>query len=565
MNFRLLRIAFPLLFTLLWVDGVSAVECASINYYLQSQADVDALGATGCDTVRGYLAITDSSDIANLDSLTNIISVGGRLQISSNTALSNLDGLANITDVGDYLEIYNNDALTNLDSLASLTSVGGNLDIWDNDALTNLNGLANITSVGGYLGIGDNDALTNLDGLTNITSVGDSLTISHNDALTNLDSLARITSIGASLTISHNDALTNLDGLASITSLTGNLSIYRNYKASCEGVAQLLGWPNGPPADSVVGDIGIGDNGKGCDSVEQILASVSGPTQPVINQATASSASISLGFTPSTTTDTMFPITSYSASCTGSQADVSGSPVTDLLDNTPILEVLTVTGFDPVSGPSSITVDVDITHSDPADLYITLTSPQDTTLTIWDRGGAGGENLVGTFPTTLTPVDSLDAVASEAKDGDWILRVEDLDVGPIVREGVLNSWGIGITEQVTASGSSSPIQVTGITPRREYQCRVAPVTKLGKVPYSEPFIANPSVTRVFNQLLDTVLLTAQSSTDESATSIAPKAPAARKAREGQEKPKSIPTMPILGFLILSGLVGLFGIRQLANR
>ena len=52
MNFRLLRIAVPLLFTLLWVGGVSAVECASINYNLQSQADVDALGSAGCDTVR---------------------------------------------------------------------------------------------------------------------------------------------------------------------------------------------------------------------------------------------------------------------------------------------------------------------------------------------------------------------------------------------------------------------------------------------------------------------------------------------------------------------------------
>ena len=46
-------------------------------------------------------------------------------------------------------------------------------------------------------------------------------------------------------------------------------------------------------------------------------------------------------------------------------------------------------------------------------------------------------------------------------DGDWVLSVEDVDVGPIVREGVLKSWGIPIVEEVTASGSASPIEVVG--------------------------------------------------------------------------------------------------------
>ena len=116
--------------------------------------------------------------------------------------------------------------------------------------------------MGGYLGIGDLPAVENLDGLANITSVGGSLYIQNNAALTNLDGLANIASVGDQLAIRNNAALTNLDGLASITSLAGNLSIYRNYKASCEGVAQLLELAYWAPADSVVGDIIIGDNGE---------------------------------------------------------------------------------------------------------------------------------------------------------------------------------------------------------------------------------------------------------------------------------------------------------------
>ena len=42
-------------------------------------------------------------------------------------------------------------------------------------------------------------------------------------------------------------------------------------------------------------------------------------------------------------------------------------------------------------------------------------------------------------------------------------------------------------------------------------------------------------------------------------------PAERPADEHNGEPESIPTLPILGFFILSGLLGLFGIRRLANR
>ena len=547
------------LLPLFWIEGLWAVDCADTNYDLNTQAEVDALGATGCDRIKGYLYVRNSADITNFDGLANLSSVGGKLLIRDNDALTNLDGLANITSVGGSLYIVRNAALTNLDGLAGLTSVGGYLEIDYNAALNNLDGLASLTSVGSFLIVRSNAALTNLDGLANLTSVGGSLDIAGNAALTNLDGLASLTSVGGGLDIDYNaalnnldglasltsvggglnirsnaalnnldglanlsggiggllqifrnDALTNLDGLANLTSVGGFLQIYsnaaltnldglanltsvggflnidRNYNATCEGVAQLLGWPNGPPDDTVAGDINIGNNGTGCDSIADILASVSGPSQPVINQATASSNSISLAFTPSTTTDMLFPITGYSASCTGSDVDVSDSPVTELLDNTPIQETLTVTGYDPTSVLASIEVDIDITHSDPTDLYITLTSPQGTTLTLWDRGSAGGENLVGTFPTTLTPVDSLDEIASEAKDGDWILTVEDVDIGPIVREGVLNSWGLQFKETITVTGEESPLTIEGMQMGRDYSCTVSPITKLGVTPTSEP-------------------------------------------------------------------------------
>ena len=121
------------LLPLLWVEGAWAVDCSDTINGVNTQAEVDALGATGCDRVTGYFTVGGyGSDITNLNSLANITSVGGALTISVNYALTNLDGLANITSVGGYLFINYNTALTNLDGLASLTSVGGYVRIYDN-------------------------------------------------------------------------------------------------------------------------------------------------------------------------------------------------------------------------------------------------------------------------------------------------------------------------------------------------------------------------------------------------------------------------------------------------
>ena len=75
----------------------------------------------------------------------------------------------------------------------------------------------------------------------------------------------------------------------------------------------------------------------------------------------------------------------------------------------------------------------------------------------------------------------------------------------------------------------------------------------------------PSTSR-FSGLLDSVLTTLK--TRAGATDETPPARPAEKIddAEGSENDvRAIPALPMAGFFILSGLVGLFGIRQLANR
>ena len=492
------------------IDGLSnlATVDGSVSI-INNDALRNLDGLVSLTGIGQTLDIQDNDALTSISGLANITSVEGDLLIKNNEALTNLDGLANITSVGGDLQIvgarpnnssdfYGNGALTNLDGLANITSVGGGLGIGYIGA-TNLNGLANITSVGGYLSVDSNEALTNLDGLSSLTSVGGDLDIIFNRALINLDGLTNITAVAGNLTIAGT-VVTNLDGLASLTSVGGNLTVGSNpYLSNCQGVAQVLGWPNGPPDDNVEGDITLLDNATGCNSVAEILASVPSPTQPFITEATTSSNGISLAFTPSTTASTTFPITGYSASCKSLGTYVSSAPDREIPASAQFTETLAVSGFEAASATSAFEVDIDITWSDPTDLFITLSGPNpDQSIDLWSFGttDTGGENLVGTFPTTLPTqpcyenaagecVFDFDSIPSNSVNGDWELYISTVE--PWLPAGTLNSWGLRIFDKFTGDGAISPIEVTGIKRGRDYTCTVAPVTKLGTTPVSNPY------------------------------------------------------------------------------
>ena len=206
-------------------EGALSADCSNTDYDLGSQAEVDALGAEGCDTITGSLVIGGYA--TDLSSLVNLTSIGGDLELIFNPYLTNVDGLENIGSVGGDLRIWNNDALANIDGLASIASVGGALYIEDNDTLADLDGLSNTTSVLALI-IVNNDNLVDIDGMTNITiHVDGRLAIIGNDSLTNIDALANIASAGG-IEIRGNDVLTNVDGLGGITGDVVRVEIQSN-------------------------------------------------------------------------------------------------------------------------------------------------------------------------------------------------------------------------------------------------------------------------------------------------------------------------------------------------
>ena len=108
-----------------------------------------------------------------------------------------------------------------------------------------------------------------------------------------------------------------------------------------------------------------------------------------------------------------------------------GGPVEDELEVQPVCAI------------AGITVDIDVEHPYRGDVVILLTSPTVRTVMLKESSDEDdGDDVVGNYPLTLTPVDSLEAFIGLSATGTWTLTVEDVDAGTI---GWLTSWALNLT------------------------------------------------------------------------------------------------------------------------
>lgn len=99
---------------------------------------------------------------------------------------------------------------------------------------------------------------------------------------------------------------------------------------------------------------------------------------------------------------------------------------------------------------TTIEVYVEITHTFIGDLTIDLISPAGTNVRLHSNAGAGDDDIIGWYPTTLTPAQSLSVLNGQNPAGVWRLRVRDW--GPM-DVGILHAWGLKLAH---------PAEVTGV-------------------------------------------------------------------------------------------------------
>lgn len=176
---------------------VFSQECLPQGISFTTQEEIDNFQSDypGCVVIGGnvYIGTTwpNTTDIINLNGLSEIIAIGGCLSIQDNL-LSDLSGLNNLTSIGGYLYIGYNETLADMSGLENLTSIGEDFFIDYNYSLTSLPGLNNLTTIGGNLAIYQNNALTNITVLYNLTSIGEYLLVGFNNTLTSLSGLENI-------------------------------------------------------------------------------------------------------------------------------------------------------------------------------------------------------------------------------------------------------------------------------------------------------------------------------------------------------------------------------------
>ena len=145
-------------------------------------------------------------------------------------------------------------------------------------------------------------------------------------------------------------------------------------------------------------------------------------------------------------------------------ASVSVSPALPIPDNNPAGVQSSL--FVPGSGATvtgNLNVDIHITHTYIGDLIVTLQAPGGTQVVLHNRSGGSADDLVGNYPNTLTPANSLAAMIGGPLNGTWKLIVSDnagIDVG------VLDSWGINDVSGYDCDGGATAVASVAGVPAR---------------------------------------------------------------------------------------------------
>jgi lysyl endopeptidase len=143
-------------------------------------------------------------------------------------------------------------------------------------------------------------------------------------------------------------------------------------------------------------------------------------------------------------------VLTFSASPALAIPDVNATGVTSTLN---VPDSMTIT---------SVSVNVGITHTFQGDLEVALIGPDNTTVLLHNRTGAGADNLNTTYSITTRSAQALSAFNGKNTAGAWKLRVRDLAAADI---GTLNTWKVTFNGYSTLSANTAipDNNATGIT------------------------------------------------------------------------------------------------------
>lgn len=184
---------------------------------------------SGLTEITGNLMIRETPNLASLDGLDDLTTVGGYLYVyAAGGALQDVTGLNGVQTIGGFVRFYNNQGFTDLNTLNSLTSVGGYVYIDHNQAMTSISGFGALQSVGQYFRISNNNGLQTITGFQSLETVGHFFFFRTNPAVVTLDAFNALETVGQYMRLDTNHGLQTLDGFDSLTSVGQYIRILSN-------------------------------------------------------------------------------------------------------------------------------------------------------------------------------------------------------------------------------------------------------------------------------------------------------------------------------------------------
>ncbi len=152
------------------------------------------------------------------------------------------------------------------------------------------------------------------------------------------------------------------------------------------------------------------------------------------------------------------------SACSGGGNQVltfSASPALAIPDNNTTGATSTINVPDSMT-ITSVSVNAGITHTYQGDLEVALIGPDNTTVLLHNRTGAGTDNINTTYHITTRSAQALTAFNGKNTAGAWKLRVRDLASADT---GTLNSWKVTFNgySTLTASTAIPDNNTTGVT------------------------------------------------------------------------------------------------------
>jgi len=196
-----------------------------------------------CSTAKGVIdgsVIIDEDNPQDIAMLEGVVEVTGSIRLSG-LDVADLNFMACVQTVGGDVTIFDNDSLTNIDGLWSLESIGTDFVFSQNDAIVDFNGVPNVVQLVNNLIIRENASLERITGFHSLVGI--------NGSGTDPDTGE---TIGGNITIQENPVLRNIDGLVGLLVVNGTLAINNNpmlcqSSVACVGLGIVQ--PAVPPDD----------------------------------------------------------------------------------------------------------------------------------------------------------------------------------------------------------------------------------------------------------------------------------------------------------------------------